>query len=128
MYADGILSIVLKTERDSLPEDEELTDKVRPRTPPRSLKDLSSIMPERFDKNHFELCLVETYKDMFGAEFVEYTKNDRIIIKVYENSVTINLKTMAIESTDDEKLQHMIYTVIEQCTYLLNVQMENLKI
>ena len=129
MYADGVLAIILKLERDSLPADaEDDLSKVIPKTPPRSLKDLSLIMPERYDRVHFENCLFQTYKDMFGTEFVEYRKGDRIIIKVYENTVIVNLKTMTIETTDDDKLQHMVGTVIEQCTHLLNVSMENLSI
>lgn len=126
MYADGVLAIVLKMERDSLPDDD--LNKARPRTPPRSLQDLSTIMPERYDRIHFENCLFQTYKDMFGAEFVEYRKSDKIIIKIYENTVTVNLKNMSVESSDDDKLQHMISTVIEQCTHLLNISMENLSL
>jgi hypothetical protein len=129
MYADGVLSIVLKFERDSLPEDaDDDVTHVIPKNPPRSLKDLNLIMPERYDRIHFENCLFQTYKDMFGSEFVEYKKGDRILIKVYENIVTVNLQTMTIETTDDDKLQHMVGTVIEQCTHLLNVSMENLSI
>lgn len=125
MYADGVLSVILQVQREFLAGQfiDHLKSNLMYDTP-RSIEDLLPLLPTNYNKCHLERNLYETYKDIFGENAVEYHKKEKIVIKVYENTITINLNSLSIECSD-ENLEHIVSIVVEQCTNLLNFSLKN---
>lgn len=92
MYADAVLSVILKAESDSTPV------KVQ--------------APVKIDKSHFSECLIELLSDMFGSNCVNpLIRQDKLIMTVDDIAAAIDLQSLDVQCEDDI-LQQMISTAV----------------
>lgn len=96
MYADAVLSVVLKAGSES--------------TPPTAR---SAVAGGKVDKSHFNECLMELLAEMFGSSCIDpMIRGERVRMSVDGRNVWINLGTLEVQCEDDEVLQQMISTAV----------------
>jgi len=95
MYADAVLTVVLKAESETNPSKA---------YPP----------PVDVDSAHFRECLLETLTEMFGQDAVpKLLKDDVMDVTVNDNTAQINLNSLDVSCEDDD-LQQMVHTVVNK--------------
>ncbi|KAK2149507.1 hypothetical protein LSH36_449g04013 [Paralvinella palmiformis] len=93
MYADAVLTVVLKAETDATPK----------KVP----------APVKVDRSHFHECLWELLGEMFGSEWVTpLIRNNKMTMAVDGKSITIDLLKLEVHCEEDESLQQMIHTAV----------------
>lgn len=115
MYADTILSIVLKLEQERISSETTASNTII-----RSINDLQAILPTIEDQGTFEKCLLEALSDMFGVDLIEYSQGESILVKLDEQNLNIDLKNLNV-TCKDEKLQEIVANMIKNFGNLINV-------
>ncbi|KAL8618913.1 Cleavage and polyadenylation specificity factor subunit 3 [Nucella lapillus] len=95
MYADSVITVILRAERDPMPQ-----------------KNIPSVLS--VDRAHFQECLLETLQEMFGPECTDRLfQRDRLTVTIDNNKAYINLETLDVES-EDENLQQLLHSVVNK--------------
>lgn len=97
MYADAIVACILQAD-------------LWKNTP---MKDLKPGMC--FDRIHYKGCLFETLQDMFGEDAVTRCEGgERMLVKVDEHTIDIDLTDLVAKCETDEMLQKMVQTAVSK--------------
>lgn len=95
MYADSVITVVLRAETDPMPQ----------RTVPPALV---------VDKGHVQECMLEMLADMFGTDGInKLIKGDKMTLYVDEKLAIINLDTLEVKC-DDESLHQVLQTAVSK--------------
>ncbi|XP_069132461.1 cleavage and polyadenylation specificity factor subunit 3-like [Argopecten irradians] len=95
MYADAVVTVVLRAETDPMPH----------KYVPPALK---------VDRGHITECLIEMFTDMFGTESVgKFIKGDKMTITIDDNTAIINIDTLDVKC-EDETLQQVVQTSVSK--------------
>ncbi|XP_005109022.1 cleavage and polyadenylation specificity factor subunit 3 [Aplysia californica] len=93
MYADAVIAVLLKAERDPIP-----------------VKNIPP--PMKIDRAHFQECLLEMLAEMFGSESTsKLVQRDRVTVTVDDKVAVVNIDSLEVKC-DDESLQQMIHSAV----------------
>jgi len=95
MYADAVIAVLLKAEQDPIP--------------------VKSIPPPmKIDRAHFQECLLEMLKEMFGeGSLNKLVQNNRVTLTVDGKEAVINIDTLDVRCQDDS-LQQSIQSSVRR--------------
>ncbi|XP_023929900.1 cleavage and polyadenylation specificity factor subunit 3 [Lingula anatina] len=94
MYADSVLSVILRAERDPMPQ----------KNVPTAVK---------VDKAHFKECVLEMLEEMFGRDcFSQIMKGDKMDVTVDGKVAAVNLDNLEVKCEEDDVLQQLLQTAI----------------
>ncbi|XP_064634413.1 cleavage and polyadenylation specificity factor subunit 3-like [Lineus longissimus] len=97
MYADAVLTVVLKAESEA------------------ALRKTSLPGLVKVDKMHFRECLYELLTDMFGKDCLpKLMKGDKLTVTVDGKVANINLDTRKVDCDEDDGLQQMVQTAVSK--------------